>query len=113
MENVTTNSPPDGINEKTQIDITDADIINKIDSTTSIEVEQKERLKNLIFTIPCPNVPLSPPAQKRECGIFGPGMVKNSIRSTGVKAHISCLAPSLSARVAIYTRYGLSKFCPS
>ena len=39
----------------------------------------------LFFTMPCPKVPLSLPAQKRECGIFGPGMVKNSIRSTGVK----------------------------
>ena len=30
-------------------------------------------------------MPLSLPAQKRECGIFGPGIVKNSIRSMGVK----------------------------
>ena len=42
-------------------------------------------MRKYFFTIPCPKVPLSLPAQKRECGIFGPGMVKNSIRSTGVK----------------------------
>ena len=30
-------------------------------------------------------MPLSLPAQKRECGIFDPGRVKNSIRFTGVK----------------------------
>ena len=41
--------------------------------------------KKKIFTIPWPKVPLSLPAQKSECGIFGPGVVKNSIRSTRVK----------------------------
>ena len=46
------------------------------------------------------------PAQKRECVIFGPGMVKNSIRSMGVKL----ASPDLV--FAIYTRYGLSKFFP-
>ena len=38
-----------------------------------------------IFHHTLAKVPLSLPAQKRECGIFGPGMGKNSIRTTGVK----------------------------
>ena len=41
--------------------------------------------KKSFFTIPWPKVPLSLPTQKRECGIFGPGIVKNSICSTEVK----------------------------
>ena len=45
----------------------------------------------IIFTIPGPKVSHSLPAQKRECGIFGPGMVKNSIPSTGVKLASPCL----------------------
>ena len=58
-------------------------------------------------------MPLSLPTQKRECGIFGPGMVKNSIRTTGVKlARPHLMYASPSARVAIYARYGLSKFFP-
>ena len=31
------------------------------------------------------NNPFLPYPQKRECGIFGPGMVLNSTRTTGVK----------------------------
>ena len=67
-----------------------------------------------IYIMPWPKVPLSLPAQNRECTIFGPGMVKNSIRSTGVKlsSPYSCLTPSPSARVAIQAGYGLSKFFP-
>ena len=55
-------------------------------------------LRILFFTIPWPKVPLSLPALKRECGIFGPGMwpanvvpifgpgmMKNRIRNMGVK----------------------------
>ena len=42
-------------------------------------------LRIRFFTIPWPKVPHSLPAQNRECSIFGPGMVKNSIRFTGVK----------------------------
>ena len=41
--------------------------------------------ETIFFTIPWPKLPISLSAQNRECGIFGPGMVKNSIRSTGVK----------------------------
>ena len=37
------------------------------------------------FATPWPKVPHSLPAPKWECGIFGPGMAKNSIRSMGVK----------------------------
>ena len=33
--------------------------------------------------MPWPKVPL--PAPKRECGIFGPGMMKNRIRNMGIK----------------------------
>ena len=40
---------------------------------------------NLFFTIPWPKLSLSLPVQKRACGIFGPSIVKNSLRSTGVK----------------------------
>ena len=42
-------------------------------------------LKIKFFIIPWPIVPLLLPAQKCECDIFVQGMVKNSIRSTGVK----------------------------
>ena len=38
-----------------------------------------------LYTIPWPKVPLLLPAPKRECCIFGTGIVKNSIRNTGVK----------------------------
>jgi hypothetical protein len=38
-----------------------------------------------LFTIPWLKVPLSLPAPKRECGIFGPGMVKNRILNMGIK----------------------------
>ena len=37
------------------------------------------------FTMPCSKVLLSLPAQKRECGIFSPGMVENSIGDKGIK----------------------------
>ena len=56
--------------------------------------------------MPWPKVPLSLPAQKREYGIFGPGMVKNSIRFTGVKLASSNLV------FANCTKYGMSKFYP-
>ena len=39
----------------------------------------------VFFTIPWPKVPLSLPAPKRECGIFGPDMMKNRIRNMEVK----------------------------
>ena len=35
----------------------------------------------VFFAIPRPKVPTSVPTQKREYGIFGPGMTKNSIRT--------------------------------
>ena len=38
-----------------------------------------------LFATPWPEVPHSLPAPKRECGVFGPGMAKNSIRTTGIK----------------------------
>ena len=37
------------------------------------------------FATPWPKVPHSLPAPKRECGVFSPGMAKNSIRTTGIK----------------------------
>ena len=39
---------------------------------------------NLIFATPCLKVPHSLPASKRECGVFGPGMAKNSICTTRI-----------------------------
>ena len=39
----------------------------------------------LFFTISWPKVPLSLPAPKRKCSIFGPSMMKNRIRNMGVK----------------------------
>ena len=41
--------------------------------------------ENYFFATPWPKVTHSIPAPKRECGFFGPGMVKNSIRTTGIK----------------------------
>ena len=38
-----------------------------------------------LFTMPQLKVPLSLPARKRECGIFGPGMMKNRINNMGIK----------------------------
>ena len=40
---------------------------------------------NSIFDKPWPKAPHSLPAPKRECGVFCPGMAKNSIRTTGIK----------------------------
>ena len=42
-------------------------------------------LRKLFFVIPGPKTPHSLPAPKRKCGVFGPGMTKNSIRTTGIK----------------------------
>ena len=41
-------------------------------------------LKSLI-NIPWPKVPLPFPAPKRECGFFGPSMIKNRICNMGIK----------------------------
>ena len=59
-------------------------------------------------------MPHSRPAQKRECGVIDPGVLKNGIRSTEVNftsPHL-VFATLPSARMAIYTRYGLSMFFP-
>ena len=68
-----------------------------------------------IFTIPWPKVPLSFPAPKRECGIFGPFMMKNRIRNMGIKRatpeHMFAASPS--ARVLIYMCSGLTNSLPS
>ena len=58
---------------------------NKKKKPCSGRYATKKKEKKLFFTIPWRKVPLSLPAQKRECGIFSTGMVKNSIRSMGVK----------------------------
>ena len=42
-------------------------------------------VKILFHTIPWPKVPLSLPGPKRECGNFGPGMMKNRIRNMEIK----------------------------
>ena len=42
-------------------------------------------IEKVIFRHTLLEVPLSFPAQKRECDIFGPGMTKNSIRTKGIK----------------------------
>ena len=39
----------------------------------------------MFFTIPWPKVPHLLPSTILECGIFGPGMMKNRIRNMGVK----------------------------
>ena len=44
-----------------------------------------ENKTTILFTIPWSKVPLSLPAPKRECGIFGPGIMKNRIRNMGIK----------------------------
>ena len=52
------------------------------------KASKKNRKANrdyIFFTIPWPKVSFPLSAQKRECGIFGPDMVKNSIRTTGGK----------------------------
>ena len=60
---------------------------------------KREGLAPIFFTVPWSKVQLSLPAQKCKCGIFGPGMMKNRIRTTGVKlASPHCLPPSCSAR---------------
>ena len=41
--------------------------------------------KKKFFTIPWSKVPLSLPAPKRECGIFGLSMMKNCVRNMGIK----------------------------
>ena len=92
-----------------------------VQSTCKLPPEPKARVTNmcsgvslvtpmlriLFFNIPGPKIPHSRFWAGSESGTFGQGMAKNSIRSTGVK-----LASSPSARVAIDTRYGLSKFFP-
>ena len=64
--------------------------------------------KNFSFTIPWPKVPLSLLAQKRECGIFDPGMVKNSICTMEVKLASPHIVFSTDAfgSVANQTTYG-------
>ena len=68
-------------------------------------------VRNILFTIPWPKVPLSLPAPKRECGIFGPGTMKNHIRNMGINSQSICL-PKPSARVAIYTCSGVANSLP-
>ena len=57
-----------------------------------------------IFATPWTKMPHSLPALKRECGVFGPGMAKNSIYTTGIKL--------ASPQLVFATSYGLSKFFP-
>ena len=42
-------------------------------------------LRIRFFTILWPKVPLLLPAPKRECGFFGPGIMKNRLRNMGIK----------------------------
>ena len=60
-------------------------------------------LRIRFFTIPWPKVPLSFPAPKRECGIFGPSIMKNRIRNMGIKKATPRIMPS-SAPEHMFTR---------
>ena len=68
-------------------------------------------LRIRFFIILWPKVPLLLPAPKRECGFFGPGIMKNRIRNMGIKRatpeHMFAIHAS-TARVAIYTCSGLT-----
>ena len=66
-------------------------------------------MKEIIFRHSTRKANTLRPAVQAQSSNFTLTITKNSIRSTGVKL---ASPPSPSARVSIYTRYGLSKFFP-